>query len=82
MADRPGFTHQNERHGLVGPFSGRQLALAGLAVLAVVIVLVGITTPLGNTARPPALENPRATAFIIGEPPAVGLQAGTSWPRS
>ena len=25
MADRPGFTHQRERHGLIGPFSGRQL---------------------------------------------------------
>jgi peroxiredoxin len=28
MTDRPEFSHKRERHGLIGPFSGRQLVLA------------------------------------------------------
>ena len=81
MADRPGFTHKPERHGLVGPFSGRQLGLAAGAIVVVVIVLVTITTPLGNTAGVPGPIDPRATAFVIGSPPAEGLRPGSAAPE-
>ncbi len=64
-ADRPAFTHRPGRHGLVGPFSGRQL-LVGLAiVLAVGVLLVVINAPLGSTASA-GLPDPKATPFLIG----------------
>jgi hypothetical protein len=46
---RPGFTHRRERHGLIGPFGGRQLAILAVAVVVVAVGLVVITTPLGRT---------------------------------
>lgn len=77
MADqRPGFSHRPERRGGVGPFSTRQLAIAAAVVVVAVVLLVGITTPLGNTARPPDVVDPRATPFVIGEAPAQGLRPG------
>ena len=51
MTERPEFTHKRERHGVIGPFSGRQLVLAFAAVIVAGVVLVGITTPLGNTGE-------------------------------
>lgn len=81
MADRPEFTHKPGRHGLVGPFSGRQLGLAAGAIVIVVILLVAITTPLGNTAGGPGPIDPRATAFVIGSPPAEGLRPGSAAPE-
>lgn len=81
MADRPGFTHKRERHGVVGPFSGRQLVLAFAAVLAAVVVLVGVTTPLGNTANGPGTVNPKPTAFILSSPPPIGLKVGSTAPE-
>jgi peroxiredoxin len=81
VADRPEFTHKPERHGLVGPFSGRQLGLAAGAIVVVVILLVAITTPLGNTAGGPGPIDPRATAFVIGSPPAEGLRPGSAAPE-
>ena len=80
MADRPGFTHQRERHGLVGPFSGRQLLAVFLVVVVAAIVLVGITTPLGTTGATP-LADPQATAFVIGPAPAEGLKPGDVAPE-
>ena len=44
MADRPAFSHRRERHGLVGPFSGRQLLVGGAAIVAAVVILVAVTT--------------------------------------
>ena len=80
MADeRPGFTHQRERHGLVGPFSGRQLLAAFVAVVVTVVVLVGITTPLGSTGGN-LLIDPRATPFLIGTP-TEGLKPGSLAPE-
>jgi peroxiredoxin len=79
LSERPGFTHQRERHGLVGPFSGRQLLAAFLAIVVAVIVLVGITTPLGTTGVAP-LTDPRATPFLIGTP-TEGLQPGALAPE-
>jgi len=80
MSDRPEFSHKRERHGVIGPFSGRQLVLAFTAVLVAVVVLVGVTTPLGTTAGPGTV-NPRATAYIISSPPPVGLQVGATAPE-
>ena len=79
--ERPGFTHKRERHGLIGPFSGRQLLLAAVAIAVVAIVGVAITTPLGTTSIGPSLLNPQATPFIIGEAPAQGLRAGETAPQ-
>ena len=81
MADRPAFSHRRERHGLVGPFSGRQLLLGGAAIIAAIVVLVAITTPLGNTANGPGTVDPRATAYLIASPPAVGLRIGDAAPE-
>ena len=76
---RPGFEHQSERHGLIGPFSGRQLA----AVLGIVVVgavlLVAATRPIATTggARP---ADPRPTAYLLASP-SVGLQPGSLAPE-
>ncbi|HET9757081.1 MAG TPA: TlpA disulfide reductase family protein [Candidatus Limnocylindrales bacterium] len=79
--ERPEFTHRRARHGLIGPFSGRQLLVGAIAVMVVAIVGVAITTPLGNTATPPSVVNPLATPFLIGVEPPEGLQAGTTAPE-
>ena len=79
--ERPGFSHKRERHGLIGPFSGRQLLLGAVAIAIVAIIGVAITTPLGNTSIGPNLVNPQATPFIIGEAPAQGLRAGETAPE-
>ena len=80
MAERPDFTHKRERHGVIGPFSGRQLVLAFAAVIVAGVVLVGITTPLGNTAQVPGAVDPRPTAYILSSPPPVGLKVGATAP--
>ena len=77
----PSSATSRERHGLIGPFSGRQLAMAFVAVLVAVIVLIGVTTPLGNTATGPGTVDPRATAYIISSPPPIGLKAGATAPE-
>lgn len=80
MAERPGFVHRPERHGLVGPFSGRQLlATFGTVVLAIVL-LVAVTTPLGNTAGQGTVD-PRPTQYIIGPAPQEGLHPGDLAPE-
>jgi thiol-disulfide isomerase/thioredoxin len=81
VAERPEFTHRRERHGVIGPFSGRQLVIAFAAVIIAGIVLVGITTPLGNTGNAPGAVDPRPTAYILSSPPAVGLKVGASAPE-
>lgn len=81
MAQRPGFTHRRERHGLVGPFSGRQLLVAFGVVVVAVIVLVAVTTPLGNTANGQGTINPQPTQYIIGPEPEEGLQPGDLAPE-
>ncbi|MEX1170397.1 MAG: TlpA disulfide reductase family protein [Chloroflexota bacterium] len=81
MAQRPGFVHRPERHGLVGPFSGRQLLAAFAAVVVSIVVLVAVTTPLGNTAEGPGTVDPRPTQYIIGPAPQEGLQPGDLAPE-
>jgi len=78
---RPTFTHRPARHGLIGPFSGRQLLAGAIAVLVIAVLGVVVTTPLGNTANQPDLIDPLATPFVIGEAPAQGLQAGQQAPE-
>ena len=79
--ERPAFSHQRSRHGLIGPFSGRQILAGVLVVVLVAILGVVVTTPLGNTATNPDLRNPLATPFIIGEAPPEGLRAGQTAPE-
>jgi cytochrome c biogenesis protein CcmG, thiol:disulfide interchange protein DsbE len=65
----------------VGPFSGRQLlAVFGVVVVAV-ILLVAVTTPLGNTANGPGTVNPLPTQYIIGPEPQEGLRPGDLAPE-
>ena len=78
---RPEFTHRRQKHGLIGPFSGRQLLAAAVAIAIVAIIGVAITTPLGNTSLGPSLVNPQATPFLIGEAPAQGMQPGATAPE-
>jgi cytochrome c biogenesis protein CcmG/thiol:disulfide interchange protein DsbE len=78
--ERPGFTHRRGRHGLIGPFSGRQLLLAAVAIAVVAIVGVAITTPLGPASITPNVADPRATPFIIGEAEE-GLRPGSIAPE-
>jgi peroxiredoxin len=75
VTDRPEFTHRRQRRGLIGPFGGRQLLVAVLAVLVSAVVLVVITTPLGN-AGGLGPGNPQATQFVLGPAPTNGLQPG------
>ena len=73
MAQRPEFSHKRERHGVIGPFSGRQLVFAFAAVLIAVVVLVGVTTPLGNTAngwKPGSLWGSVSSLDIAGRGPS------------
>jgi peroxiredoxin len=81
QTERPTFTHRRTRHGLIGPFSGRQLLVGALAVLVVAIIGVAVTTPLGNTANPPDLVDPLATPFVIGDAPGERLQEGAPAPE-
>ena len=81
MSERPEFTHKKERHGLIGPFSGRQLAAIVVTVVFAVVILVAATTPLGTIGAGPGPIDPRATAYIIDEAPAVGLKPGDLAPE-
>ncbi len=79
-ADGPAFRHERTRHGLVGPFSGRQLLLAFLAVVTAAATLAIVTRPLGTTGSngPP---DPQPTAYIIAARPAEGLHPGDLAPE-
>jgi peroxiredoxin len=79
MTERPEFVHRRERHGLIGPFGGRQLAVAALAVIVAAVVLIAVTTPLVRTG--PGVADPRATPFILGPAPSQGLKAGDLAPE-
>jgi cytochrome c biogenesis protein CcmG/thiol:disulfide interchange protein DsbE len=81
VAERPGFVHRQGRHGLVGPFSGRQLLAAFAIVVIAVVVLVAVTTPLGNTGNGPGTVDPRPTQYIIGPAPQEGLHPGDLAPE-
>jgi peroxiredoxin len=78
-AGRPGFEHKPDRHGLIGPFSGRQLAVVLGIVIVAAVVLVAATRPLGQLG-PTGPGNPRPTAFLLGSP-TVGLEPGSLAPE-
>jgi thiol-disulfide isomerase/thioredoxin len=78
VTDRPAFSHRPRRAGMVGPFSGRQLALAAGSVVVAALVIVGATTPLGPNRN--ALPDPQATAVTIG-PAVPGLTIGALAPE-
>lgn len=75
MAQRPEFTHRPTKHGLIGPFGGRQIAIGIVLVVAAAVILVALTSPLGTT-RPPGPGDPRATSYLVGSP-TIGLSPGS-----
>jgi peroxiredoxin len=77
-AGRPAFTHRPARHGLVGPFSGRQLLIALVVVFASAVLLVAVNMPLGSTASA-GLPDPQSTPFLIGTA-GDGLRPGDAAP--
>ena len=81
MAGRPGFSHKPERHGVIGPFSGRQLVVAFASIVVAVVVLIAITTPLNGGGSGPGTVDPRATSYIIASPPPEGLTVGATAPE-
>lgn len=76
---RPGFEHRPERHGLVGPFSGRQLGAVVGAVVVAVVLLVALTRPLASVDGGGPVD-PRPTVYLLGSP-TVGLQPGSLAPE-
>jgi len=78
--ERPGFTHRRERHGLIGPFGGRQLAILAVAIVVVAVGLVVITTPLGRTG-PPSPNDPKATQFVLDSSAKIGVRVGQIAPE-
>ncbi len=79
MADRPTFTHKRERHGLVGPFGGRQIAAALILVVAVAAGLLIATRPLGTID--PGVADPRATQFVLDPNAEIGVRPGQIAPE-
>ena len=65
----------------IGPFSRRQVAAFVIVVVSAFIGLSAVTTPLGTTGGAPAVVDPRATAYLIGEAPAEGLRPGDMAPE-
>jgi peroxiredoxin len=80
VTDRPAFTHRRERHGLVGPFGGRQIAVGALAIAAVAIGLFVVTRPLGST-DPIGPNDPRATQFVLDPNGRIGVREGQFAPE-
>jgi cytochrome c biogenesis protein CcmG/thiol:disulfide interchange protein DsbE len=78
--DRPEFVHRRERHGLIGPFGGRQLAILAVAVVVVAVGLVVVTTPLGRTG-PPSPNDPKATQYVFDPKASIGVRPGEIAPE-
>jgi cytochrome c biogenesis protein CcmG, thiol:disulfide interchange protein DsbE len=68
------------RRGLVGPFTGRQLATALVVVVVAALVLVVATQPLVGPGPSPAPVDPRATQYVIGSA-GEGLHVGDRAPE-
>ncbi|MCU0478858.1 MAG: TlpA family protein disulfide reductase [Chloroflexi bacterium] len=68
------------RRGVIGPFTGRQLATAVVVVLAAVLVLAIATRPLATPGESPAPVDPRATQYVIGSA-GEGLRVGDRAPE-
>lgn len=68
-----------ERHGLVGPFGGRQILAGLLIVTAIVVIVLGATAPLGTVGAGGPVD-PRPTSYLIG-PAVEGLRPGDLAPE-
>ena len=68
------------RRGLIGPFTGRQLATVLVAVLGAAVVLAVATQPLVAPAATLAPQDPRATQYVIGTAEE-GLRVGDLAPE-
>jgi len=68
------------RRGLVGPFTGRQLATALVVVAAAALILVVATRPLVTPGATPAPVDPRATQYLVGSA-GEGLRVGDLAPQ-
>jgi peroxiredoxin len=79
-AARPAFRHERARHGLLGPFSGRQLLGAFSVVVASAVIFIAITRPLGQIG-PVGPGDPRPTPYLLESPPAEGLRPGDLAPE-
>ena len=66
------------RHGLIGPFTGRQLAAALGIVVIVATILAVVTAPIGALPAPDIAPQP--TQFAIG-PAVEGLRVGDRAPE-
>ena len=78
--ERPTFEHKPPKHGVIGPFGARQLAVGLVVVVVAVVLLLAVTAPLGSTDAI-GVRNPQATPFIIGPAPAQGLRPGDRAPE-
>ena len=77
--ERPAFDHRRERHGLIGPFSGRQLTTVLAVVAVAAIVLFAATRPLGTTGSA-GPGDPRPSAYLLSSP-TTGLSPGSVAPE-
>jgi thiol-disulfide isomerase/thioredoxin len=68
------------RRGVVGPFTGRHIAIALVVVLAAAAVLVVGTAPLAGPGATPPLVDPRATQYLVGSA-GEGLRVGDRAPE-
>jgi peroxiredoxin len=68
------------RRGVVGPFTGRQLATALVVVVGAALMLVVATQPLVGPGPSPAPVDPRATQYAIGSA-GEGLRVGDRAPE-
>jgi thiol-disulfide isomerase/thioredoxin len=68
------------RRGVVGPFSGRQLASVIALVAGAALLLTLATRPLVGPAPTPGPGDPRATQYVIGSP-VEGLRVGDLAPE-
>lgn len=75
----PAFVAPSARHGLVGPFSGRQLAVALAVVVAASGLLFAVTRPIASAPNAP-LPAAGATQYAVG-PVQEGFKVGDRAPE-
>jgi thiol-disulfide isomerase/thioredoxin len=68
------------RRGVIGPFTGRQLATIVAVVLGAALVLIVATRPLVGPGPSPPPADPRATQYLVG-PAGEGLRVGDRAPE-
>ncbi len=68
------------RRGVVGPFTGRQLATVVAVVAVAAVVLLVATRPLVGPTASVAPDDPRATQYVIGSA-GEGLRVGDRAPE-